>query len=350
MTFWRGRRVFITGHTGFKGSWLSTWLTHRGALVTGYALRPPTSPSLFEQATLGPRLARSVEADVCDLPSLERALVASEAEVVFHLAAQALVRESYRDPVGTFAANVMGTVNVLDAIRRAPSVRAALIVTSDKCYENREWVWPYRESDAMGGHDPYSASKGCAEIVTAAYARSFLDERNAWLASARAGNVIGGGDWARDRLIPDAVRAFAAQQPLRLRNPLATRPWQHVLEPLNAYLAISQALLERRPEARGAWNVGPSPADTRTVSGVVEAFATHFGLEQGWTKDGAEHPHEARSLALDATRLSTTLGWKPRLNLDAALRWTASWYREVARGESALDATIADIERYEALT
>jgi CDP-glucose 4,6-dehydratase len=350
VTFWNGRRVFLTGHTGFKGSWLSAWLSRRGARVTGYALAPPTTPSLFEQAQLEARLARSLMADVRDLPTLERSLRDSDAEIVFHLAAQALVRDSYVDPVGTFASNVMGTVNVLEAVRRAPSVRAVVVVTSDKCYENREWVWPYRENDAMGGYDPYSASKGCAELVTAAYARSFFDERAAFIASVRAGNVIGGGDWAKDRLIPDAVRAFSDKQTIRLRNPLATRPWQHVLEPLGAYLAIGQALLERRVEAKGAWNVGPSSADVRTVAGVIDAFAPHFGPWAGWSKDGAEHPHEARALALDSTRLSTTLGWRPRLALDGALGWTATWYLDVARGKPAYDATIADIERYEALS
>jgi CDP-glucose 4,6-dehydratase len=346
-SFWKGRRVFLTGHTGFKGSWLSMWLSRWGAEVTGYALAPPTEPSLFVQAGVQHHV-KSITADVRDAASVATAMREAAPELVLHLAAQALVRESYDDPVGTYATNVMGTVHVLEAMRTVPSVRAAVIVTSDKCYENREWVWPYRETDPMGGHDPYSNSKGCAELVTAAYTRSFLEKQGLGIASVRAGNVIGGGDWAKDRLVPDAARSFVAGKKVRLRNPLATRPWQHVLEPLGAYLAVGQALLEGNRSATGAWNIGPDSNDTRTVQQVVEAFAPHFGPHAGWEKDGDEHPHEARSLALDTTRIRATLGWRPRLGLDEGLAWTARWYRDVAAGRSARDATLEDLERYEA--
>lgn len=346
--FWRGRNVFLTGHTGFKGSWLSLWLTQMGATVTGYALTAPTTPSLFGQARVG-ELVESIEADIRDLPRLRSALEGSGAEVVIHMAAQSLVRASYADPVGTYTTNVIGTVNLLEAARHAPSVRAVVNVTTDKCYENREWVWPYRESDPMGGHDPYSSSKGCAELVASAYGRSFFAPLGRGLASVRAGNVIGGGDWATDRLVPDAARAFLAGAAVHLRNPASIRPWQHVLEPLAGYLTVAERLLEDPERWGGGWNFGPAEQDILPVSEIIDALAKAWGDARGWTHDGAEHPHEAQLLRLDTTKSRTTLGWRPRLDLASAVKMCADWYRNVGSGGDARAASLRDIQRYEDL-
>lgn len=346
--FWRGRSVFLTGHTGFKGSWLALWLTRMGATVTGYALRAPTDPSLFEQSKIGSSIT-SIEGDVRDLSRLRDAMRDAAPEVVIHLAAQSLVRASYGDPVGTYTTNVIGTVHVLEAVRQVESVRAVVNVTTDKCYENREWVWPYRESDPMGGHDPYSSSKGCAELVASAYARSFFAESNRGLASARAGNVIGGGDWALDRLVPDAARAFAAGRTVCLRNPMSIRPWQHVLEPLCGYLTLAERLVEAPAKWGGGWNFGPEERDIRPVSEVVDAFAQAWGGAPGWERDGAEHPHEAQLLRLDVTKARTVLGWRPRLDFASAVGMCAQWYKNVGSGGDARAASLRDIERYEAL-
>ncbi len=348
LDFWRGRRVFLTGHTGFKGSWLSLWLSRMGARVTGYALRPPTTPSLFEQARIA-ELVNSIDADVLDLDRLAHELERCAPDVVFHMAAQSLVRASYADPVGTFATNVLGTVHVLDAARRVPSVRAVVNVTSDKCYENREWVWPYRESDPMGGADPYSSSKGCAELVASAYARSFYQQLGRGLASARAGNVIGGGDWAADRLIPDATRAFLRNEPVLLRNPRSVRPWQHVLEPLAGYLTLAEHLWQAPASWAGGWNFGPQEKDIREVAEVIDLLAKVWGDAPGWRQDGAEHPHEAQLLKLDSTKAHTLLRWSPRLDVTSAIGMCATWYKDVSAGGDARAASLRDIERYEAL-
>lgn len=342
--FWRGRRVLVTGHTGFKGAWLCLWLEKLGAVVTGYALAPATTPSMFVDARVSDRV-RSVIGDVCDHARLASVVADAKPEVAFHLAAQSLVRPSYADPVTTFATNVMGTVNVLDVLRRADGLLATIIVTSDKCYENREWVWPYRESDPMGGHDPYSASKGCAELVTASFARSFFE--GGAIASARAGNVIGGGDWSVDRLIPDAIRAFREGKAVRLRNPKSLRPWQHVLEPLGGYLELAERLAAEPSRFAGGWNFGPRDEDVRPVAEVVETLAREWGAGARWEADSGDHPHEAKILRLDATKARSELLWRPRLGLGEASSWTAAWYRDTIGGADAAERTLVDIQHYE---
>jgi CDP-glucose 4,6-dehydratase len=348
---WAGRRVLVTGHTGFKGGWLSLWLHSLGAQVTGYAQPAPTQPSFFDCAGIG-SLVENVVADVRDLSSLEQCLRKSNPEVVFHLAAQSLVRRSYEDPLETYSTNVMGTAILLEAIRRAPGVRVVVVVTSDKCYENREWVWGYRESDALGGYDPYSNSKGCAELVTSAFRNSFFsparfDEHGVAIASARAGNVIGGGDWAPDRLIPDLVRAIASGQAARIRNPSAVRPWQHVLEPVGAYLHLAEHLLQEGVRYSGAWNFGPDQRDAVTVKAVLDRVVANWGEPARWTHDGAEHPHEAHYLSLDCSKARRELGWRPRLNLDEALAWTVQWYKEwFAKPSEVRELSLSQIRRY----
>jgi CDP-glucose 4,6-dehydratase len=328
---YRGRQVFVTGHTGFKGAWLAEWLTTLGAEVTGYALDPPTEPSLFAALDLGQRL-RHVVADVRDHDRLAAEVQAAQPSVIFHLAAQALVRRAYGEPRETFATNVMGTVNVLEAARARPSVRAVVIVTSDKCYQNLEAGRPFRETDAMGGRDPYSASKGCAELVTAAYRDSFFAD-GAAVASARAGNVIGAGDWAADRIIPDCVRALTAGEPIVVRNPDAVRPWQHVLEPLSGYLWLAARMLRDGGQYEGAWNFGPAgQAGDRPVRWVVERFLEEWGSGSWSTSAGGGHqPHEAHHLSLDSAKAREQLGWAPVWDARTAVRQTASWYREYYR-------------------
>jgi CDP-glucose 4,6-dehydratase len=347
-SFWRGRRVFLTGHTGFKGSWLSLWLHELGAQVTGFALPPPTQPSLFEQARVH-ELLRSRLGDIRDLPALRQALGDAKPEVVFHMAAQSLVRRSYAEPVETFATNVMGTVNVLEAVRATPGVQAVVNVTTDKCYLNREWAWGYRESEPLGGHDPYSSSKACSELVTAAYRASFFVPQGgaARIATARAGNVIGGGDWAEDRLLPDVLKAFAAGRAVRLRNPGATRPWQHVLEPLRGYLVLAQQLAAHEPAVDDAWNFGPLDQDVRTVQDVVETLAGQWGHGARWEGDGGSHPHEAGLLKLDISKARSQLGWRPQLPLDKGLQWIVDWKRRCDAGEDPREVTLAQIRAYQ---
>jgi len=350
--FFQDRRVFVTGHTGFKGAWLCHLLSHLGAQVLGYSLDPPSTPSLFGLTGLDsgheigpPRGQQNLHADILDLPRLTAALAGFSPHVVVHMAAQSLVRPSYADPVGTFAVNVQGTVNVLEACRLAPvpegQHRAIVVVTSDKCYENREWVHGYRETDPLGGHDPYSASKGCAELAAAAYARSFFpahgfSAHRTTLATARAGNVIGGGDFALDRLVPDMARAFSQGQAVRIRRPEAVRPWQHVLEPLSGYLLLAKKLLEDGPDAvsafGGGWNFGPGPEDVRSVGQVAARFAELWADDARLDLDKGEHPHEAGLLVLDCAKARTLLGWQPRLGLDQALLWTCGWYQAWAEG------------------
>lgn len=343
-----GRRIFITGHTGFKGSWLTWWLLRLGADITGYALEPDTTPALFDLLDLRSRITHHA-ADICDLERLRAAISQTQPDVVLHLAAQPLVRRSYAEPVATFQTNVMGSVNVLEAVREVACVRAIVNVTSDKCYENREWEFAYRENDALGGFDPYSASKGAAEIVTAAYRRSFFSESgSAAVASARAGNVIGGGDWAEDRIIPDCIRSLTAGQAIAVRNPGAVRPWQHVLEPLSGYLQLAAALLDDGSLA-SAWNFGPVAGGNLTVRQVVEAVLDTWGGGE-WTgpREGETHPHEARFLKLDCAKATDVLGWSPVWDAQRAIRETTLWYRDLGSGSTAIDLTDACIDRYEA--
>jgi len=347
--FWHDRRVLVTGHTGFKGAWLSLWLSRLGARVTGLALAPETSPSLFTLAGLAERVDSRL-GDIRSRAIVDAVVAESRPEVVFHLAAQALVRRSYADPVATYETNVMGTAHVLEAARRADGLRAVVVVTSDKCYENREWWWPYREDDALGGYDPYSSSKGCAELVTAAWRRSYFGgpASPAGVASARAGNVIGGGDWAEDRLVPDCMRAFGTSTPVVIRRPAAVRPWQHVLEPLAGYLLLAERLAEG-PGFAEAWNFGPSVDDARPVSWVVDRLVRFWGGDARWAHDGSEQPHEAGLLQVDASKARARLGWTPRLRLEEGLRWSVDWYRRQRAGEDAAALTLEQIARFESL-
>ncbi|MDR7379549.1 CDP-glucose 4,6-dehydratase [Rhodoferax ferrireducens] len=348
MGVWTDTPVFLTGHTGFKGGWLSLCLQALGAQVHGYALDPNTMPSLFEVARVADTLASDTRADLADRAALQAALAAVRPTVVFHLAAQPLVRASYADPLGTFATNVMGTAHLLEAVRSVPSVRAVVVVTTDKVYDNREWVYPYRESDALGGHDPYSASKGAAEIVTASYRASFFHAAGAaQIATARAGNVIGGGDWAADRLVPDCLQAFAAQRPVHLRYPGAVRPWQHVLEPLSAYLRLAEALLAQSSHAASAWNFGPDARGDATVGQVAQRLAALWGQgAQVEIPEGGAHPHEAGQLRLDITRARAELGWQPRWSLDQALEHTVAWQRAWLAGEDMAAVSRTQIAAY----
>lgn len=352
--FWKGRRVFLTGHTGFKGSWLALWLQQLGADVAGYALPPHTSPNLFQAA----HVARGMTSTIGDLRDFEKfrgAMQAHQPEIVLHLAAQSLVRISYQDPIGTYETNVLGTARVLEAVRGCATVRSVVIVTTDKCYQNNEWVWPYRETDALGGHDPYSNSKACAELVTNAFRNSFFPperypEHRVAIASARAGNVIGGGDWSADRLIADIVRAFTLGESLRIRNPKATRPWQHVLEPLRGYLTLAQGLYEHGTKFSGAWNFGPRYEDARPVEWIVEHLAarwkqTHVAAPH-WEIDRGPHPHEAQMLKLDWTKASVELGWNPRLTLPETLGMTLDWYQAVEAGVDARQKCLEQVQGY----
>jgi len=354
-SFWNSRKVFLTGHTGFKGSWLALWLLSMGAEVCGYALDPPTDPSLYRLLGLDGRL-RSVHGDLRDLAALESAMRDFAPEVVIHMAAQSLVRLSYQNPVETYAVNVLGTVHLLDAIRRTPSVGAAVVVTSDKCYENQEWHWPYREQEPMGGHDPYSSSKGCAELVTAAYRRSFFHSPGVGsaghaghqiaVATARAGNVIGGGDWAPDRLVPDIVRAFSANQPVYIRNPEAVRPWQHVLEPLAGYLILAELLYNFGPAFAESWNFGPADSDARPVSYLVSEMACLWGEHVAWHSVDDTKVHEAHLLRLDSSKARARLGWTPRWSLKQALVYTVEWYKAFYAGQDVASCTLKQIHSY----
>jgi CDP-glucose 4,6-dehydratase len=345
--FWHGRRVLVTGHTGFKGAWLTLWLHRLGAEVTGVALPPSTDPSLFELARLD-ELCQTHHADVRDTAALDAAFAAARPQVVLHLAAQSLVRRSFREPAETYAVNVMGTVNVLDAARRTPGVEAVVNVTSDKCYENREWEWGYREDEPMGGFDPYSSSKGCSELVTSAFRRSFFAEEGApRLASARAGNVVGGGDWAEDRLIPDIMRAAVAGRPIDIRRPDAIRPWQHVLEPLSGYLLLAQALAED-PAYATSFNFGPADDDARPVRWIVDRLAERWPVPLEWRIDPGPHPHEAHFLKLDSARARERLGWRPRWALADTLERIADWYLALRDGADVRDMTAAQIDAFSA--
>jgi CDP-glucose 4,6-dehydratase len=340
--FWTGKRVFVTGHTGFKGSWLSIWLDALGAEVTGYALAPPTEPNLFDLCRVD-RLVHSVIADVRDADRLAAAVAGARPEIVFHLAAQSIVRDSYKNPVETYATNVLGTAHLLHAVRSCGDVKAFVNITSDKCYENREWIWGYREPEPLGGYDPYSSSKACSELVTAAYRASFFNPEDptghkAGIATARAGNVIGGGDFAPDRLLPDCVRAILKGEPIRLRNPDAIRPWQHVLEPLSGYLLLARKLHGDCRAFAGAWNFGPEDSDIRPVSWVVDRFCRLWGSGASHVKDEGRHPHEARLLKLDCSKARTELGWGPRWGIGKALEMSVEWTKAFAARERDLFA------------
>ncbi|MEO5365898.1 MAG: CDP-glucose 4,6-dehydratase [Magnetococcus sp. WYHC-3] len=345
--FWSGKRVFLTGHTGFKGSWLILLLDSLGAQVYGYALDPPTDPSLFRLAGLGALIAQSTTADVRDLDTLNAAMARAHPDIVIHMAAQPLVRDSYQIPVETYATNVMGTAHVMQSVRNCESVRVVINVTTDKCYENREWPWGYREIEPLGGHDPYSSSKACSELVGHAFQRSFFAPGgHVNLASARAGNVIGGGDWAKDRLVPDCLRALLHGETIVLRNPHAIRPWQHVLEPLSGYLMLAQQLWHSGPAFVGGWNFGPSDADAQPVESVVRQLCALWGSDAGYRVDGGFHVHEASYLKLDCSKAASALGWRPRWTLSKALEMIVRWARGQQAGEPLDHLTRTQIQAF----
>jgi CDP-glucose 4,6-dehydratase len=343
--FWRGKRVFLTGHTGFKGGWLSLWLQSLGAELVGFALAPPTRPNLFEVARVADGMS-SVIGDIRSLEALAQAMRSFQPEIVIHMAAQSLVRQSYIEPVQTYATNVMGTVHVLEAVRQCGSVRCVVNVTTDKCYENREWEWGYREIEPMGGYDPYSNSKGCSELITSSYRRSFFQSSGVALASARAGNVIGGGDWASDRLVPDILRAFERNEPVVIRNPESTRPWQHVLEPLSGYLTLVERLWCDGESIAEGWNFGPQEDDARPVIWLVERMAHTWGQGASWRLDAEKHPHEAHYLKLDTSKARSRLGWRPIWSLDTALYNVTQWHRAWHEKRDMQQVCLEQIQQY----
>ncbi|MDX8469577.1 CDP-glucose 4,6-dehydratase [Mesorhizobium sp. VK23B] len=343
--FWFGKRVLVTGHTGFKGSWICMWLSAMGAKVTGLSLDPSGDPSLYGVAGVSRFLEADLRCDIRDAAKLREAVLSAAPEIVLHLAAQPLVRLSYADPLATYATNVMGTAHLLEAVRHASSVRAVVNVTTDKCYENREWVWAYREDEAMGGHDPYSSSKGCSELVTAAYRRSFLAAAGVGVASARAGNVIGGGDWSADRLVPDFLRAIDRNEKLVIRSPEATRPWQHVLEPLSGYLLIAEALWRDGVGFAEGWNFGPDEDDAKPVRWIVETLQA-LRPQIRWEIFDGERPHEANMLALSSSKARARLNWRPRWRLRRALEETVRWHESWARGADMAELCQEQIRGY----
>jgi len=324
--FWRGKRVLLTGHTGFKGSWFSLWLQSMGASLRGIALDPPSNPALFNVARIAEGMEHRI-VDIRDFAAVKAQMDEFQPEIVIHMAAQPLFRYSYQEPIETYAINVIVTVHLLEAARYVGSVKAVINVTTDKCHENREWVWGYRENEPMGGHDPYSSSKGCSELVTSAYRLSFFEQAGIALASVRAGNVIGGGDWSVDRLIPDVLRAFETNMPVVIRSPNAIRPWQHVLEPLSGYLMLAQALYEEGEKYSSGWNFGPNDEDAKPVQWIVEQMTSKWGGDATWTQDKGDHPHEANYLKLDIYKAKSQLRWKPVWNLDQALEKIVTWHK-----------------------
>lgn len=351
--FWKGKKVMITGHTGFKGSWLSLWLQNLDANIIGYSLSPPSEPNLFEAANVEEGMT-SIIGDVRDIENLKTVISEHQPEIIIHMAAQSLVRYSYDNPLETYTTNVIGTVNVLEAVRHSKCVRVVVIVTSDKCYKNNDWIWGYRENEPMGGHDPYSSSKGCAELVTSAYQDSYFSEKNykdhgVAVASVRAGNVIGGGDWSKDRLIPDIIKAFMENRPVSIRNPNAIRPWQHVLEPLNGYLCLSEQLWEKGPEFVGGWNFGPYDEDAKSVSWIVEKMVSLWGEGAHCVEDAGEHPHEAGYLKLDCSKAKNMLSWSPKLNLSTTLELIVEWYKSYQEKTDSRYLVENEIERFKKL-
>jgi len=348
-SFWKGKRVFLTGHTGFKGGWLSLWLASMGAKVTGYALTPNIAPNLYNVLAIDSLIEKSHIADIRDIGILRKAMSVAKPDVVIHMAAQPLVGYSYANPVETYSTNVMGTVHVLEGTRNIESVRATIVVTTDKCYENKEWAWGYRENEPMGGYDPYSNSKGCAELVTSAYRQSYFSSPNSinMVASARAGNVIGGGDWSEDRLIPDAIKSFEAGKPLMIRNPMATRPWQYVLEPLAGYLILAQALFEQGPAFASGWNFGPRDEDNRSVQEVVDLLASSWGDSARWKNEGSEWPHEAHLLKLDCSKARADLGWTPKWNLEKAVEKIIEWQKAFQAKRNMQEMSLRQIREFQ---
>jgi len=352
-SFWEGKRVFITGHTGFKGSWLCLWLKSMGASVTGYALEAPSNPNLFGLLNLKNNIDHHIHGDVRDLPYLCKCVEESSSEIVIHLAAQSLVRESYVTPVETYSTNVMGTVNVLEAIRLSTTVKAGLMITSDKCYENKEQIWGYRENEPMGGYDPYSNSKGCAELVTAAYRDSFFNpkryaEHHKAIASARAGNVIGGGDWANERLIPDILKALVQNHPVILRNPNAIRPWQHVLEPLSGYLLLAQKLYEEGPYYAEGWNFGPNENDTKTVEWITAKLVNQWGQNASYKiQSNSSNMHEAHTLKLDCSKAHNRLKWQPKWNVETTISKISNWQKAYLNNENMYAFCLNEIKEYQ---
>ena len=344
--FWKNKKVYITGHTGFKGSWLSIWLLNMGAKVKGYSLPVDTKPALFEEANLANEMESEI-GDIRDLEQLTDSIQNFNPDILIHMAAQPLVRLSYKEPVETYTTNVIGTGNVLEAARKCSNLKAIVSVTTDKCYENKEWEWGYRENEAMGGHDPYSSSKGCAELVTSAYRRSFFNSKNtASLASARAGNVIGGGDWSEDRLIPDILKAFKKSDPVVIRNPLATRPWQHVLEPLSGYLVLAQELYLNGDEFAEGWNFGPKDEDCKPVSWILDEMVKNWGSNASWCLDKNNNPHEAGFLKLDCSKASIRLKWNPKWSLQLTLKSIVDWYKLYIEGGDVKKQCLKEIETY----
>ncbi len=345
--FWRGKRVFITGHTGFKGSWLCLWLQSLGAEVHGLALEPDSSPNLFSVAQVVANMASHTIGDIRELSTVRKAMLAAKPDIVIHMAAQALVRRSYVEPVETYATNVMGTLHVLESARMSHSIKSIVIVTTDKCYENKDWSWGYRETDSLGGYDPYSNSKACSELVTSAYRRSFLQGQGIDVATARAGNVIGGGDWAADRLVPDILRSFEHNQPVIIRNPHATRPWQHVLEPLSGYLMLAERLYTKGQAFAEGWNFGPKEDDTRPVQWIVEKMVRGWGNGANWEQDESSQPYEASNLKLDISKTQCHLGWQPRWSLAEALEHVLDWQQGYLKQTNMHDYSMQQIAIYE---
>lgn len=340
--FWKGKRVLITGHTGFKGSWLSLWLQSLSATVSGFALDPPTQPSLFEKARIKDGMF-SAKGDVRNFDDLKMVISERKPEIIIHMAAQSLVRASYDNPLETYSTNVMGTVNLLEVVRQTDFVRVVIVVTSDKCYANQETEKAYREDEAMGGYDPYSSSKGCAELVAAAYRQSFLKTSGVALATARAGNVIGGGDWAKDRLMSDIIQGLLDEMPIRIRSPHAVRPWQHVQNPLEGYLLLAERLWDDGPDFSEGWNFGPPDEENQSVEWVVNFMTKYWGKALAWERDGLEHPHEATLLKLDSSKARKRLDWKPRLSLECGLKSVIDWHRGFQSGEDLQQLTLQQI-------
>lgn len=347
--FWKNKKIFLTGHTGFKGGWLSFWLQSMGARVYGYALKPNTDPSIYDVLGLADLIEYSQIADIRNLSAVKLAINKFSPDIVVHMAAQPLVRYSYEHPLETYEVNVMGTANVLESIRSCPTVKSVIIVTTDKCYENKEWVWGYRENEAMGGYDPYSSSKACAELITSAYRRSFFSDisNQVGISTVRAGNVIGGGDWSKDRLIPDSLRAFESGNNLKIRNPMSIRPWQHVLEPLHGYLLLAQAMYENKLDFAGAWNFGPDDMDARSVSDLLNILTESRLKNETWCVDEGVQPHEARLLKLDCSKAKSELNWRPRWSLEKAVKMITQWHDSFNKENDMREITLNQIVEYQ---